>query len=321
MSPAIPTDPEAAPSPPPAPGPAMLRSGLVAVVGRANVGKSSLVNTLLGEKVSIVSPVAQTTRNLIRGILTEPRGQLVFLDTPGVHRARGSLGKIMNRTARSSVEGTDAVLLVVDASRPPAPEDRGWMTRLAREATPLIVALNKSDLPDAHADAYRAAWAEASAEAERAAPAWLPTSAATGAGLDRLLDTLFATVPEGPFWFPEDILSDYPRKLAIADVVREKLFGRLREDLPHAVAVWIDTLDEAEDGSWSVHGTVYVRKASQKGIVVGLKGRLLRAVCRAASRDLSEQFDRKVEVKLWVKVQPKWDENYWLLRQLGYVER
>ncbi|MBU1909343.1 MAG: GTPase Era [Verrucomicrobia bacterium] len=305
----------------PTPDTAALKpAALVAVVGRANVGKSTLVNALVGEKVSIVSPVAQTTRARVRAILTEPRGQLVFLDTPGVHKAAYDLGRVMNRTARASVEGADIVLLVLDASRPPREEDVGWITRLGKMPGLCLVVLNKSDRGTDHAEAYRRAWNEATGEkAEGIKPAWLSVSGLTGQGVPELLEVLFAAAPPGPPLFPDDIVTDYPRKMIIADVIREKYFLVLKDELPHALAVEIETLDESPAG-WIVEGTLYVQKASQKGIVLGTRGRLLKRVKEAAEKELAEVYEHPVTLHLWVKVDKNWSRNYWRLKRLGYVE-
>ena len=301
------------------------RAGIVALIGRANVGKSSLLNAILEEKVSIVSPIAQTTRNVIRGILTEPRGQLVFHDTPGVHKASGDLGRVMNRMARSAAEGADVALLVLDTSQPPRDEDLGWMKRLQRETVPLVIALNKADLGGRHAADHRAAWAAAVAEqraqpdaVERPEPVWVEVSAATGQGREDLVAVLFAQVPEGPLLFPADVLTDFPRKLAMADVIREKLFEHLRDELPHAIAVWVESLDD-QSTPWQVQAYVFVQKHSQKGIVIGEKGRLLRKVRRAAEIEFQTIYEQPVNIELWVKVQPKWDRNFWLLKKFGYI--
>lgn len=300
---------------------AALRCGLVAVVGRANAGKSTLVNAILEEKVSIVSPVAQTTRSLVRGILTEPRGQLVFLDTPGVHKASYDLGRLMNRVARASIEGADVVLLVFDASAPPRPEDEGWVRRLLHEGTPCVAVLNKKDRPKGGGQAYRDLWTRIAAEKNvDRTPTWIALSARTGENVAALVDLLFETVPPGPLLFPEDVLTDYPRKLAIADIVREKYFLVLREELPHALAVGIDTLDENETGAWTAKGSVYVHKNSQKGIVIGHKGRLLRQVRQAAEKELAEIYGRPVALELHVKVEKNWSRNFWILKRLGYAE-
>ncbi|MDZ4198345.1 MAG: GTPase Era, partial [Kiritimatiellia bacterium] len=221
------------------------RAGVVAVIGRSNVGKSTLLNALLGEKVSIVSDTAQTTRNIIRAILTEPRGQIVFLDTPGIHRAEGELGKNLNKMARSSVTGADVALLVLDASCRPWQEDEGWMRRLVREEFPCLIWLNKTDCGSAFADEYRALWNGISVEKGASRPAtWLSGSARTGAGLPELTSALLTLLPEGPPLFPDNILTDYPRKLNIGDVIREKLFDRLHDELPHCLAVWVEKIEE-----------------------------------------------------------------------------
>lgn len=295
------------------------RVGIVSIVGRTNVGKSTLVNHLLGEKVSIVSDTVQTTRNLIRAILTEPRGQIVFLDTPGVHKATGELGKNLNKAARSAVEGVDTILLVLDGAKKPVLEDDGWFRRIAREEAPCIIALNKSDLHSDRSADYKTLWREIKAEKEsRNEPVWTAVSALHGDGMGTLLDTLFETMPKGPSLFPDDILTDYPRKLNMADVIREKLFFRLHEELPHAIAVWIENIDEQEK-KWTVDATIYVERHSQKGIVIGEKGRLLKWVREQAEKELYEMYGVRFKLRLWVKVEKNWRKNFWMLRKFGYA--
>lgn len=299
--------------------PPLGRSGMVAVLGRANVGKSSLVNALLGEKVSIVSPIAQTTRNAIRGILTEPRGQLVFVDTPGVHKAGSDLGRLMNRMARSAAEGVDVALLVFDRSTPPEMEDEGWMGRLMFQESAVVICFNKSDVERNCEAAYRERWAAKAREKQvTREPAWFTVSAQTGAGLPALLNHLFQVVPQGELLFPADILTDYPRKLTMADVIREKIFVDLRDEVPHAVAVWIEQIHEEPD-RWQVDAVIYVNKSSQKGILLGEKGRRLRKARRASEAELSAMYERPVSVDLWIKVEKDWSRNFWFLKKLGYV--
>lgn len=298
------------------------RAGIIAVVGAANVGKSTLVNALVGEKVTIVSPVVQTTRNLIRAILTEPRGQLVFLDTPGVHKAQHDLGKLMNRMARGAAEGVDVILLMLDGARPPREEDEGWMRRMLRPDSEghLIIAMNKSDKSRDFSAEYEALWATVAEEKQRQRPVeWRRISAATGAGVDELMTRLFAQVPPGPYLFPADVLTDYPRKLSIADTIREKYVVQLKEELPHAIAISIDDIEERPDGAWHVRGTVYVDRPSQKGIVLGAKGRLLKSVCGEAGGELAKLYDRPVRISLWVKCEKDWSRNFWMLKKLGYA--
>jgi len=295
------------------------KAGIVSIVGRTNVGKSTLVNHLLGEKVSIVSDTVQTTRNLIRAILTEPRGQIVFLDTPGVHKAQGELGKNLNKAARSAVQGVDVILLVLDASAKPALEDDGWFRRITREEIPCVIALNKSDRHSDRAADYKTLWQEIRAEKESSTdPIWTSVSALHGDGMGALLDTLFENTPEGPLLFPDDILTDYPRKLNMADVIREKLFYRLHSELPHAVAVWIENIDEQEK-KWTVDAIIYVERHSQKGIVIGEKGRLLKWVREQAEKELYEMYGVRFKLKLWVKVEKNWSKNFWMLKKFGYA--
>jgi len=298
-----------------------LRSGIVALVGCANVGKSSLLNRILGEKVSIVSNVAQTTRTMVRGIHSEARGQLVFLDTPGVHKASYDLGKIMNRAARASISGADVAMLVLDPSTHVWDEDEGWMRKLLRaEENHVVFVLNKKDLAWPFEQAYRDCWQEICDEAGQTRPVvWMPVSAETGEGVDDLLSLLFDAVPFGPALFPEEMLTDFPRKIAVADVVREKYFKVLHDEIPHDLAVRVDDIKEDGD-TWTVYADILINRPSQKGIIIGQKGRLLRKVKREAELELASMYERKVELKLWVKVEKGWTKNHWILKQLGYVE-
>jgi GTP-binding protein Era len=297
------------------------RAGIVAIVGRANVGKSTLINRILGEKVSITSPVAQTTRNAIRAIHTEERGQLVFLDTPGVHKAKHDLGKVMNKTARSATEGADVCILVLDSTRVPREEDDGWMRRLAKSQSELVFVLNKQDSSDEKKDMrFFDLWTEIAEEnACELSPKWLKISAETGKGINRLTTALFDRVPLGPPLFDDDLLTDFPRQLAISDVIREKLFYVLKDELPHAIAVNVTKLDESET-EWKVEATILVNRSSQKGIVIGEKGRLLKRITQTAQKELSAMFDIRVRLRLWVKVEKNWAQNVSTLKQLGYIQ-
>lgn len=308
----------------PLPSPSNERAGMVAVVGAANAGKSSLINRIMGEKVSIVSPVAQTTRNLVRGIHTEERGQIVFLDTPGVHhQGKKALNKQMNKVARTSTNGTDAVMLVIDRSEAPAIEVEGWFQKLCQlppeDRPPVMVVLNKCDLSDRHEPALRDLFAKILSEYPDAPdPEWFRTSAQTGEGTEALLARLFDLMPVGPHLFPEDIVSDFPRKLAIGDVIREKYFMRLHQELPHSLAVWVEHLIET-DGQWKIEAHVYVRQNSQKGMVIGNKGRLMKEVRGEAASEIAEIYGVKVKLTLVIKILKDWDKNFWILRKLGYA--
>ena len=307
---------------------AAARSAMVGVVGRTNAGKSTIVNRLVGEKVSIVSPVEQTTRNTIRGIVADARGQLVLLDTPGLHKAVGPLGRLLNGMARASSAGTDILCVVFDAAHEPQLEDEGWMARVAKECPEKCVfALNKCDRAPFYETMFRDLWKEVSARpvkgrdaaAPAVAPVWVKTCGTRPGGCDALLDALFDLAPEGPPLFPEDIVTDYPRKLAIADVVREKLLQRLYAEVPHEIGIVTTDLREDRKRGWSAAVTIYVNRPSQKGIVIGPGGKLVKAVRQAAEPELSDMFGVKVHLELWVKVEPDWMKNSRLLAEMGYL--
>jgi len=285
------------------------------------VGKSSLLNRILQDKVSIVSNVAQTTRNMVRGIHSDERGQLVFLDTPGVHKASYDLGRIMNRAARASISGSDVALLVLDPSTHVWDEAEGWMRKLLRaEDNHVVFVLNKHDLAWRFEQDYRDCWQRVCEEAGMTRPVvWMTVSAQTGEGVEDLLALLFDAVPCGPPLFPEDMLTDFPRKIAIADVVREKYFKVLRDEVPHDLAVRVGDIRE-EGNHWTIEADILVNRPSQKGIVIGHKGRLLRKVKREATLDIEGMYDCELDLALWVKVEKNWTKNHWILKQLGYVE-
>lgn len=298
------------------------KSAMVGVVGRTNAGKSTVVNLMVGEKVSIVSPVEQTTRNTIRGIVEDPRGQLVLLDTPGLHKAVGPLGKLLNGMARASSAGVDILLVVFDAAHEPQMEDAGWMARVVRERPEKTVfALNKCDRAPFFETMFRDAWKEAMQKCEQPfpEPRWVTCCGIRKGGCDALLDALYELAEHGPALFPEDVVTDYPRKLAIADVVREKLIQRLRDEVPHEVGVAVKDIAEDRKRGWEVAVTIYVNRPSQKGIVIGPRGSLLKAVRQSSEPELSDMFGVKVRLELWVKVEPNWMKNSRLLAEMGYL--
>ena len=300
---------------------------VVGVVGRTNAGKSTLVNSLVGEKVSIVSPVEQTTRNTVRGIVSDPRGQLVLLDTPGLHKAVGNLGKILNRMARRSAAGTDILCVVFDASEAPQMEDEGWMRRVARER-PLkpVFVLNKADRAPFFETAFREAWDESKksvaadepGDTPAAEPVWVKSISTTEGGAVHVLDALFGLAEEGEPLFPEDIVTDYPRKLAIADSIREKYLAKLHQELPHELGVAVKKIAESS-GRWDVKVDVLVNRPSQKPMVIGRGAETLKNVRKSAERELSDLFGVKVALEMWVKVEPKWMQNERLLTEMGYL--
>ena len=312
------------------------KAAMVGVVGRTNAGKSTVVNQMVGEKVSIVSPVEQTTRNTIRGIVEDPRGQLVLLDTPGLHKAVGPLGKLLNGMARATSAGVDILLVVFDAAHEPQLEDEGWMRRVAKERPERVVfALNKCDRSPFYETMFRDLWEKVVSEPRTTnpeprttnpeprttnhEPRWVTCCGIRKGGCDALMDALFELAEPGPALFPEDVVTDYPRKLAIADVVREKLIQRLRDEVPHEVGVAVKDIYEDARRGWDVAVTVYVNRPSQKGIVIGPRGSLLKAVRLCAEPELSDMFGVKVRLELWVKVEPNWMKNGRLLAEMGYL--
>lgn len=298
------------------------KTAIIGLVGRTNAGKSTLMNRLVGEKVSIVSPVEQTTRNTIRGIVADPRGQLVLLDTPGLHKAVGPLGKLLNGMARASSSGVDILAVVFDAAHEPQIEDQGWMERVAKERPAKVVfVLNKRDKKPFFESMFHDLWGKCSklpAPDSVAKPLWVTASGTAKDGAKELLDALFALAEPGPALFPDDIVTDYPRKLAIADCVREKFLSKLRDELPHELGLVVSDIQEKR-GAWDVSVDVYVNKMSQKPIVIGPGAALLKYVRACAEPELSDVFGVKVRLQLWVKVEPGWMKNSRLLAEMGYL--
>ncbi len=294
---------------------------VIGIVGRTNGGKSTLMNHIVGEKVSIVSPVVQTTRNSIRAILDEGRGQLVFVDTPGLHKAESKLGTLINKMARHAAANVEALVVVFDVSDKPQLEDDGWMRRVLtdEEDRPLFFFYNKCDREDLHIDEFEDLWHDIQREVGRSRKArTFKGSAATGNGVEKLIDSLFDCMPEGDRLYDPDIISDYPRQLAMADIIREKVFFNLKDEIPHSVGVRIDKFDEGED-KWTVEATLLVTRNSQKPIVIGPKGSTIKRIRLAAQKDIREQYEVNVDLSLWVKVDKDWTTNPHTLRQMGYM--
>ena len=299
----------------------MAKVAVVGIVGRTNAGKSTLVNALVGEKVSIVSPVEQTTRNTVRGIVADARGQLVLLDTPGLHKAVGELGRILNRMARRSAAGTDVTCVVFDAAQEPQLEDIGWMQRIAKECPERVVfVLNKADRAPFFESMFRDAWNEVEKEGgggERCnSPVWVKAISTTQGGAKPVLDALFDFAEEGEKLFDDDIVTDYPRKLTIADSIREKYLAKMHQEVPHEMGVLVKRIEEGRDG-WKVDAEVLVNRASQKPIVIGKGAETVKYVRKCAERELSDIFGVKIEMELWVRVEPNWMKNKRLLAEMG----
>lgn len=294
------------------------RSGFVAVVGRPNAGKSTLMNAFLGEKLAIVSPKPQTTRVRQLGILTRPDAQIVFVDTPGIHSAKTPLDAYMVREAVDAVPDADLILLLVDASVEPDDNDRRIAELVNRASgVPAILALNKVDLiaKDALEEklgAYQALTPEAQP---------VPISAARGDKVAQLLDQIAQTLPEGPRFYPSDQLTDTQLRDNAAEIVREKILLMFHEEIPHSVAVLVDEFKERSDQMTYIGATIFVEKDSQKGILIGHKGSALKRIGQAARPDLEAMLGTKVYLELWVKVLKNWRRDARALKRFGYTQK
>lgn len=294
-----------------------MRSGFAAIVGRPNVGKSTLLNSLVGRKLAIVSDKPQTTRTRILGVVNRPGAQIVLVDTPGVHRPRHRLGEQMMKAARAALGEVEAVLFVVDATAgPPGPGDHFLAEQLAPLKTPVILVLNKVDaVPGDRVDALLEAYG-----ALGRFHAALPVSALTGRNLDRLVEVVVALLPPGPRYFPDDMITDQPERRIIAEFVREQILHLTREEVPHAVAVVVEEMRDRGDRPTYVLATIYVERESQKGILIGENGRLLKEVGTRARRELENLLGIRLYLELWVKVKRDWRNRLGSLQEFGYGE-
>ncbi len=302
------------------------RSGFVAVIGRPNVGKSTLVNRIVGQKVAIVSPKPQTTRNRILGILTREDVQVIFVDTPGLHRPRHRLGQAMVAAAAAAIPDADVVLFMVDVSAPPTDEDR-LIAHLIRKQTeaPVVLVLNKMDLLPAekvkpHTQSY---WELASdlippTGGRMAGGGWMMTVATEGVNLDKLLELIVEALPEGPRYYPGDQVTDQTEREIAAELIREQVLRYTRQEVPHAVAVVVEEFKERENNVIYVGANIFVEKNSQKGIIIGHKGQMLRQIGTAARREIERMTGGRVYLDLWVKVRKGWRRDERELRRLGY---
>lgn len=297
--------------------PTPFRCGYAAIIGRPNVGKSTLLNRILGQKIAITSPRPQTTRHKIIGIKTEAAGQAVYVDTPGIHRGgKRAINRYMNKAARSSVAEVDVVVLVVDATRW-SDEDDSILQGLAAQEAPVIVAVNKVDmLADKEA---LLPYIKTLAEKFNFA-AIVPLSARKGDNIERLEAEVLARLPEGEALFPEDQVTDRSQRFIAAELIREKLMRRLGEELPYAITVEIEKF-AVEGGLFRIHAVIWVEKDSQKAIVIGKGGSMLKEIGQHAREDMEKIFDAKVFLETWVRVKEGWSEDERLLRKLGYDDR
>jgi GTP-binding protein Era len=280
-------------------------SGFVSILGRPNAGKSTLLNALVGAKVAIVTDKPQTTRTTIQGVVTTPAAQIIFVDTPGIHRANSAINKRMMQTVRAALEDRDLLLFLVDASREFTQADAQAVDLVKKTGTPTVLVLNKIDLLKdksrllAFLDRYRGLHDFAE---------YIPLSAATGENLDRLREAIVARLPEGPAYFPPDHMTDQPERFLAAELVREKILHETRQEVPHSVAVLVDQWEES-GGLIRIFATIYVERDGQKGIVIGAGGAMLKRVGTLAREEMERFFGKKIFLDLHVKVQAEWREK------------
>ena len=293
----------------------VFRSGFVAILGAPNAGKSTLLNRLLGQKISITSKKPQTTRNRILGVAHRTGSQIVFLDTPGIHRARGPLNSRIVEAALSTLSEVDLVLLVVDAQTPDEPSERLLLDKLSQQRLPVLLALNKID------KVKRTALLSQIERWSGLIPfaAVVPISAKNGEQVDRLMDAMEATLPAGAPFFPPESVTDLPARFIAAEMVREKAIRLTGQEIPYAVAVTIDTFKEEKNGALiRIHATIHVERDSQKGIVIGRQGTKLKQIGEAARQEIEEMLGTQVFLKLFVRVQKNWTRDTKALRKFGY---
>ena len=291
------------------------RSGFVTIVGRPNVGKSTLMNALVGEKVAIVSNRPQTTRNRIMGVMTRADWQMVFLDTPGIHTPRTKLGSYMMQSVREAMDGMDGMMVLVDATAI-GEHDRSIVSEMAEKKVPKVLLLNKIDLlPREKLLAIIASFADCGYDAI------IPISAKTGDGLEELTQAMVSRLPEGPKYFPDDMMTDQPERLIVAEMIREKALLHLRDEVPHGIGVEMMAMTKESDDFMEIHATIYCERDAHKGIIIGKRGAMLQLIGSEARRDIEALLGLHINLKLWVKVRPDWRNRMDDLRTLGYENK
>jgi len=291
------------------------RSGFVALIGRPNVGKSTLMNRLIGQKIAITSSKPQTTRNRIQTVYTDERGQIIFLDTPGIHKAKNKLGQYMAEVTESTLKDVDLILWLVEPSDYIGAGEQEIIKRLSGVKTPVMLVINKIDKVKKEdllhiIDTYRK---------ELDFAAIVPVSALKGENTNDLTDTIFTYLPEGPQYYDEDTVTDQPERQIAAEMIREKALRNLSEEIPHGVAVLIDRMKEREGGTLiDIDATIICEKESHKGIIIGKQGSMLKKIGTEARRDIEMMTGTKINLKLWVKVKENWRDSDTLIRNYGY---
>ena len=290
------------------------KSGFVAIVGRPNVGKSTFMNYVLGQKIAIMSDKAQTTRNKIQGVYTKDDAQIVFLDTPGIHKPKHELGEFMVKSAYSALKEVDAVLFMVNVSEKRGPGDDFIIEKLKGIKTPIFLVLNKIDLvtPEVlleRVESYKDALGFAGV---------FPISVLQGNNVNELMEALINALPEGPQYYPADQITDHPEYFVVSELIREKILQLTQEEIPHSVAVTVDKMQKDEFDKVHVYANIIVERKSQKGIIIGKGGRLLKEIGTRARRDIQQLLGNKVYLELWVKVEKDWRKRKSNLQEYGY---
>ena len=292
------------------------KSGFVAIVGRPNVGKSTFMNYVLGQKIAIMSDKAQTTRNKIQGVYTKDNAQIVFLDTPGIHKPKHELGEFMVKSAYSALKEVDAVLFMVNVSEKRGPGDDFIIEKLKGIKTPIFLVLNKIDLvtPEVlleRVESYKDALDFAGV---------FPISVLQGNNVNEFMEALIEALPEGPQYYPADQITDHPEYFVVSELIREKILQLTQEEIPHSVAVTVDKMQKDEFDKVHVYANIIVERKSQKGIIIGKGGRLLKEIGTRARRDIQQLLGNKVYLELWVKVEKDWRKRKSNLQEYGYKE-
>lgn len=291
------------------------KSGFISIIGRPNVGKSTLVNKLIGEKIAITSPRPQTTRNKLQAVYTDEKGQIIFVDTPGIHKAKNKLDNYMLEQAYRSLDGIDLIVFLLDGSSYFGKGDDFILRQLKGSKTPILVVLNKIDKINKDKLIKRIAEYK-----EKTGRDIIPISAQNGDNLDSLIETIYEYLPEGPQYYPSDMITDQIEQFIIAEMIREKIFHLTREEIPYGVAVLIEEMKERENGLFYIRANIYIEKKSHKGIIIGKNGKRLKEIGLRARKDVEKLLQTKVYLDLWVKILKDWREKEDLVNRMGYKE-
>ncbi len=292
------------------------KSGFVSIIGRPNVGKSTFVNRVIGHKIAIMSDKAQTTRNKIQGVMTRDDAQIIFIDTPGIHKPKHKLGDYMMRVAKNTLSEIDAIMFMVNVNEDIGRGDEYIMEMLKNVKTPIFLVLNKIDL--VHPDTLMPKIEQYQSYMDFTDI--IPISALEGLNVDHFNDVLKSFLPEGPKYYPDNQISDHPEQFVVSEIIREKILHLTSEEIPHAIGVNVDRMIKEDEDRVRIEATIYVERDSQKGIVIGKGGKKLKEVGKRARRDIEMLLGSKVYLELWVKVQRDWRNKVNFIRQIGYVE-